>query len=146
MNSFLENLMREADLIHELPSVEVAVDHLDWAIQLLVDHKALIPAYSLAAIAEEQIGKRVQGSALEQMKEEYGKEDFNALRNFFKHGTMNGKVADIVMVRDMKQEVALMILRACENLRLFDGSACSQTPRFAEWMRREYPELLAVVK
>ena len=133
--------MPDADLIHELPSVDVAVDHLDWAIRLLVDHDALIPSYSLAGIAEEEIGKRVQGNALDQMKKEYGQKDFNALRNFLKHGTLKGKPADIVEVRGMKQEVALMILRACENLRLLDNSACSEIPRLREWMQRELPEL-----
>ena len=119
----------------------MALDHLDWAIRLLVEHDALIPAYSLAAIAEEQIGKRIQGSALDQMKKEYGAEDFNALRNFLKHGTLKGRPIDMVEVRGMKQEVALMILRASENLRIYDNSACSEILRFGDWMRRELPGL-----
>jgi hypothetical protein len=80
--------MSDTDLIHELSSIEVALDHLDWAILLLVEHAALVPAYSLAAIAEEQLGKRVQGNALSQMTGEYGAEDFNVLKKFLKHGTL----------------------------------------------------------
>ena len=136
----------DADLIHELPSIAVAVDQLDWAIRLLADHDALIAAYSLAAIAEEMLGKRVQENALAQMRREFPGHDFNKLRNFLKHGTLNGQPVEAVDVAGMRQEVALMILRACENLRLYDSTAVSEILRFREWMRRSLPALFEQVE
>jgi hypothetical protein len=36
----------------ELSKIDAAVEQLDWAIRLLIDHKAYVPAIALAAAAE----------------------------------------------------------------------------------------------
>lgn len=46
----------------ELSKIDAAVEQLDWAIRLLLDHKAYIPAIGLAAAAEEILGKAVPGA------------------------------------------------------------------------------------
>lgn len=40
----------------ELSKIDAAVDQLDWAIRLLLDHKAYVPAITLAGAAEEILG------------------------------------------------------------------------------------------
>jgi hypothetical protein len=41
----------------EFTKIDVAVDQLDWAIRLFLDHRAYVPAITLAGAAEEILGK-----------------------------------------------------------------------------------------
>ena len=44
-------------MMHSVSKIEAAVDQLDWAIRLFIDHKAYMPAITLAGAAEEILGK-----------------------------------------------------------------------------------------
>jgi hypothetical protein len=41
----------------ELSKIDAAVDQIDWAIRLFLDHQAYLPAITLAGAAEEILGK-----------------------------------------------------------------------------------------
>jgi len=43
----------------ELTKIDAAVDQLDWAIRLFLDHQAYLAAITLAAAAEEILGQAV---------------------------------------------------------------------------------------
>jgi hypothetical protein len=43
----------------ELTKIDVAVDQLDWAIRLFLDHRAYVAAITLAGAAEEILGRAV---------------------------------------------------------------------------------------
>jgi hypothetical protein len=47
----------------ELSKIDAAVDQLDWAIRLFLDHKAYVPAITLAGAAEEILGGVVRTRA-----------------------------------------------------------------------------------
>jgi hypothetical protein len=47
----------------ELTKIDAAVDQLDWAIRLFLDHKAYVPAITLAGAAEEILGQAVGDQA-----------------------------------------------------------------------------------
>lgn len=56
--------------IYRVGKIDAAVDQLDWAIRLLIDHKAYVPAITLAGAAEEIIGEAVASeSAFRKLKE-----------------------------------------------------------------------------
>ena len=40
---------------YSVTKIDVALDQLDWAIKLFLDHKAYVPAITLAGAAEEVI-------------------------------------------------------------------------------------------
>jgi hypothetical protein len=81
----------------ELSKIDVAVDQLDWAIRLFLDYKAYVPAITLAAAAEEILGKAVPGrAAFDLLKQKYAadfgysdkvlNDDYlNKARNWLKH-------------------------------------------------------------
>jgi hypothetical protein len=43
----------------ELSKIDAAVEQLDWAIRLFLDHQAYLPAITLAGAAEEILGQAV---------------------------------------------------------------------------------------
>ncbi len=47
----------------ELSKIDAAVDQLDWAIRLFLDHKAYVPAITLAGAADEILGQAVGSRA-----------------------------------------------------------------------------------
>ena len=44
---------------YQVTKIEAAVDQLDWAIKLFLDHQAYIPSITLAGAAEEILGESV---------------------------------------------------------------------------------------
>ena len=48
----------------ELSKIDAAVDQLDWAIRLFLDHKAYVPAITLAGAADEVLGQAVGSRAV----------------------------------------------------------------------------------
>ena len=56
----------------ELSKIDVAVEQLDWAIRLFLDHQAYLPAITLAGAAEEILGQAVgDRAAFAQLKMVY---------------------------------------------------------------------------
>nr|WP_321985295.1 hypothetical protein [uncultured Lichenicoccus sp.] len=123
---------------HHLPRTDVAIDQLDWSIRLLLDHDALVPAYTLAGAAEEVLGKHLKGrSARARLKDAVGTlPDLNKLKNFLKHGN-----EPEMKVEALDLEVAFVIIRAGLNLEEIDGTFTSQFPRFLKWAREKHPHL-----
>ena len=59
----------------EISKIDAAVDQLDWAIRLFLDHHAYVPAITLAGAAEEILGKTVGADAtFETLKKKFASE------------------------------------------------------------------------
>ncbi len=106
MNGMLERLQR----VHHLPALETKVDQLDWAIKLLIENEAYVPAYVLAGNADEILGKPLgERSALKHLKNFIDSQnagtDLNKLKNFLKHGN-----EPMMQVSELSLETALMII------------------------------------
>ena len=81
----------------EISKIDAAVEQLDWAIRLILDHAAYVPAITLAAAAEEILGKAVGNSATfhvlkKKFAAEFAMEEkavadghLNLARNWLKH-------------------------------------------------------------
>jgi hypothetical protein len=54
-----DGLDRAVGMEFELSKIDAAVEQLDWAIRLLLDHQAYLPAITLAGAAEEILGQAV---------------------------------------------------------------------------------------
>ena len=136
----------------ELSKIDAAVEQLDWAIRLFLDHKAYVPAIGLAAAAEEVLGKAVPGrSAFEALKAKFiGDFGFsekqlndgylNKAKNWLKH--WDGKPATAKIHLELDEEALQYIVRALTNLAIHDGSQPSEGPRFWEWMSKNRLDLL----
>ena len=48
---------------YSLSKIDAATEQLDWAIRLFIDHKAYVPAITLAGAAEEIIGQTLGDEA-----------------------------------------------------------------------------------
>lgn len=88
--------------IYRVGKIDAAVDHLHWAIKLFLDHKAYVPAITLAGAAEEILGQAVSSEAAfqkskELLSAEYGISGpdlsqgyLNKAKNWLKHWTEEG--------------------------------------------------------
>lgn len=54
---------RVEEVEFELSKIDAAVDQLDWAIRLFLDHKAYVPAITLAGAADEILGRAIGNCA-----------------------------------------------------------------------------------
>jgi len=130
----------------EVRPVEAAVDQLDWAIRLLLDHQAYIPAITLSGAADGILDNalRLAGetqtahvSLIQSLsKAGYGPADevgkcMRAAQNYLKHGrAINIDPSDI----DLSNEAVHQIARAIINLYRFDQTITSETFRFLRWI------------
>lgn len=116
----------------EVSKTEAAVEQLDWAIRLFLDHQAYRPALTLAGAAEDILGKAVGDcAALHRLKSTNPQTDLNKARNWLKHPT------DPQEIRlDWLDAAVQMIGRALSNLTVHDADRLP--PSFAEfwtWLR-----------
>jgi hypothetical protein len=128
----------------ELSKIEAAVDQLDWAIRLFLDHKAYVPAITLAGAADEILGKAVGSRAVfEVLKKKFAadlslpekvvsQDHLNKAKNWLKH--WDGRADDERIRLELDEEAIQYIVRALTNLANHDGSWPSEGPRFADWM------------
>jgi hypothetical protein len=59
----------------ELTKIEAAVEQLDWAIRLFLDHKTYVPAITRAGAADEVLGQAVGNrAAFEVLKKKFAAE------------------------------------------------------------------------
>ncbi len=130
-----------------LAKIDAAVDQLDWAITLLLDHRAYLASITLAGASEEILGKCVPGaSAHTQLKEslsekfnlsqrEVSDNHLNRARNWLKHSAVGDPFETATF--ELEAEATQIISRAISNLMSIDRSLPSQGQRFLNWIRKE---------
>ena len=136
----------------ELTKIDAAVDQLDWAIRLFLDHSAFAAAITLAGAAEEILGKATgsRAAAFDQLKIKFStdlglpektiSQDYlNRAKNWLKH--WDGRADDDKITFQLDEEAIQYIVRALANLAAHDGSLPSEGPRFVTWLRRNQPDL-----
>ena len=129
---------------YEVSKIEAAVDQLDWSIRLFLDHRAYIPAITLAGAAEEVIGGPLTDqssfAALKRkLSTEHGLSEkvvsqlhLNRAKNWLKH--WDGlRDSDTVSI-ELETEAVQYIVRALSNLVQHDRSLPSEGPRFLAWL------------
>ena len=136
----------------ELSKIDAAVDQLDWAIRLFLDHKAYVAAITLAGAAEEVLGRAVgESAAFELLKKKFAsdfampekevsQDHLNKARNWLKH--WDGHTDDEKVRLELNEEALQYIVRALTNLSTHDGSQPSEGPRFWDWMSENRTDLL----
>lgn len=136
---------------YKIHKTDAAVDQLDWAIRLFLEHSAYIPAITLAGAAEEILGESLgDAAAFRQIKKalesDYSlpgtvlsQQYLNRAKNWLKHwkDMKDTETAEI----ELETEAIQYIVRAIANLNEHDQSVSSQTPRFFEWLQLNKPEL-----
>jgi hypothetical protein len=138
----------------ELTKIDVAVDQLDWAIRLFLDHRAYVPAITLAGAAEEILGKPLaERAAANMLKKKFASEyslsekvitksHLNEAKNLLKH--WNDLVDEEKITLEADTEAIKYILRALANLASHDGYWLSEGPRFKEWLGKNRPDLKTI--
>ncbi|MBA2590938.1 MAG: hypothetical protein M3495_06150 [Pseudomonadota bacterium] len=137
---------------HRVGKIDAAVDQLDWAIKLFLDHKAYVPAISLAGAAEEIIGQTLgTEAAFNILKDRLSTETslppavasqmyLNKAKNWLKH--WQGMKDEETIEIELETEAIQYIVRAITNLAGHDKSCTSETPRFFEWIEKNRKDLL----
>lgn len=127
-----------------ISKIDAAVDQLDWAIRLLLDHQAYVPAITLAGAAEEIIGATLEDQAAfkiltQRLSAQYGlspamvtQAHLNKAKNWLKH--WQGLKDDETVALELEKEAVQYIIRACTNLIAHDRSLPSEGPRFFAWL------------
>jgi hypothetical protein len=130
---------------YRLGKVDAAVDQIDWAIRLLLDHNAHVPAITLAGAAEELLGKAIgESTAFQQMMDslpgEYGIDPkvlsqryLNRAKNWLKH--WDPKTEAEYENFELQEEATQLIVRALANLIAYDRSLPSEGLRFFDWLK-----------
>ena len=116
----------------ELSKIDAAVEQLDWAIRLFLDHRAFIPAITLAGAAEDILGKAAgDRAAFGLLKSKFTDVDLNEARNWLKHPN------DPQGIRlDWRDAAVQMIGRALSNLTVHDANRLPPSfVRFWTWLR-----------
>jgi len=126
--------------------IDAAVEQMDWAIKLLLDNQAYIPAITLAGAAEEILGETLgESSVFSQLKVKLcaehnlpakyiSQEYLNRAKNWLKHwkGMQDAEQTKI----ELEEEAVQYIVRSLTNLVLHDRSLPSEGPRFFEWLSK----------
>jgi hypothetical protein len=137
---------------YHVSKIDAAVDQLDWAIKLFLDHKAYIPAITLSGAAEEIVGEAVEKDSsfhvLKQiLSEKEGIEEkiisqqyLNKSKNWLKHWKeMKDEESTEI---ELETEAIQYIVRAITNLVTYDRSLTSETPRFIRWLNENRKDLV----
>jgi hypothetical protein len=107
---------------YTVTKIDAATEQMDWAIKLLLDHQAYIPAITLAGAAEEIVGETLgDKSVFNQLKktfceqhslpEKFVSQDYlNKAKNWLKHwkGTQDQEQMNI----ELEEEAIQYIVRA----------------------------------
>jgi hypothetical protein len=130
--------------------VDRAVNHVDWAIRLVVDHGAFDVAITLAGAADEVLGKatgdrpafRDLRARLQELSglpaDIVADEHLNKLRNWMKHPTI--EIPQTLQV-DLEADAAQMIIRCLINLLRIGELQRSDWRRFLAWLRATRPDI-----
>ena len=136
---------------YRVGKIDAAVDQLDWAIKLFLDHKAYVPAITLAGAAEEILGEAVSSESafkklMESLSSEYripenvlSQEYLNKAKNWMKHWRemKDEEYMDI----ELETQAIQYIVRTVTNLATYDNTATSETPRFFDWLAENRKDL-----
>jgi len=129
---------------YRLSKIDAAVDQLDWAIKLFLDHKAYVPAITLAGAAEEIIGEAVGAeSAFRDLRGRLSEQSqvpetvvsqqyLNRAKNWLKQWK-ELKDEEFIEI-ELEKEAVQYLARAISNLAAYDRSTSSETPRFLSWL------------
>jgi len=135
-----------------ISKIGAAAEQMDWAIRLLIDHDAHLPAITLAGAAEEIVGaalkeKSTFAQLADKLSIDFGlprpkvtQDHLNKARNWLKH--WHDHPAGDTLTLDPEAEAIQQIIRALTNLATYDSSWPSQGPRFAQWLTDHHPELM----
>ncbi len=138
---------------YSLSKIDAAVDQLDWAIRLFLDHQAFVPAITLAGAAEEILGevlgdesvfslvKKKLSAELNLPEAVVSQAHMNRAKNWLKHWK-EMKDEETISV-DLEGEAIQYIVRALTNFILHDRSLPSEGPRFFGWLAANRKELYA---
>lgn len=130
-----------ADHEFRITQIGSAVEQLEWAIYLLVEKNAPLPAVTLAAAAEELLGKMVTGTtAMAELRDYFVTPELdgtvvlnkhlNHLKNWLKHGS---KTESSIVVQ-LEFEAVQYLARALTNLGRVTGSGTPMGALFQEWI------------
>ena len=129
---------------YTISKVEAAVDQLDWAIRLFLDHRAYAPAITLAGAAEEILGQALgEESAFALLKQRIvlltglpegvvSQMHLNRGKNWLKH--WQGLRDEETIHLELETEAIQYIIRALANSIAHDQSLPSEGPRFFAWL------------
>lgn len=152
--------MKQMNSLVRISVIDAAVNQLDWAIRLFLDHHAFVPAITLAGAAEELVGKALSNehrahSCIRKNLESKGYDEgdvkklMNFARNALKHGpekrsgpVFAGGADPDVLELYVETEAIQVITRAIINLAAFDQSVTSETPRFLKWVHGNRKDLI----
>lgn len=137
----------------KVTKIDAAVDQLDWAIRLFLDHGAYVSAITLAHAAEVIIGDNLRASNAQpahaqlasSLSEEIGVSpkdviDFmNEPANWLKH--WGDKVDSQEMDLELETIAIGYIIRAAINLHEHDQTLVSEFPRFRKWIKTHRPDI-----
>lgn len=129
-----------------ISKIDAAVEQMNWAIKLFLDHRAYVPAIKLAGAAEEIVGEVLGGeSVFSQLKEKFCAEHnlpekvvsqayLNRTKNWLKHwkDLKDDERTDI----ELEAEAIQYIVRALTNLVIHDRSLPREGARFFEWLAK----------
>ncbi len=129
--------------------IESATEQLSWAIRLLVDHQAPIPAITLAGAAEEMLGQAAgTESSLNDLKSHFGprysipqsiltQQHLNRAKNWLKHWSpgIDEEYTDF----DLEEEATQYIARGLSNLSVLRKPLPSEEPKFMNWVGTRRP-------
>lgn len=138
---------------YSLSKIDAAVDQVDWAIRLFLDHQAFVPAITLAGAAEEIVGEVLGKQSVFSLVKKKLSVDLNLPENVISQAHMNRARNWLKHWKEMKNEETISveleseaiqyIVRALTNLILHDRSLPSEGPRFFEWLAANRKELYA---
>ena len=124
-----------------------ALLQLEWAIRLLLDYNAAIPAITLAGAADEILGKQLGeiGSAHELLLNEFSSSSglsrsdvssnhLNRARNWLKHHRNSNPNANF----DLEREATQMITRCLINTTKLQLTLTNEHLRFVKWARLNF--------
>lgn len=130
-----------------LGKVEAASHQLDWAIRLLLDHDAPVPAITLAGAAEEILGRAVGDQSAHEImvvsfmrshgidRKVLSQRYLNKARNWLKHWAPNDELE--YREFDLLNEAVQGIARGVCNLASYNQTMPSEGPRFLEWVKAQ---------
>ena len=137
-----------------LTKIDAAVDQLDWSMRLFLDHKAYVPAITLAGAAEEIVGEMLRDkSAFALLKQRLAERTglpekvisqlhLNRGKNWLKY--WQGLRDEETICVELETEAIQYIIRATANLIAHDRSLPSEGPRFFAWLSTNRADLYAL--
>lgn len=141
---------------YQISKIDAAVDQIDWAIRLFLNHQAYIPAITLAGAAEEILGETLSDRSafnLLKMKLSFqtglpekvvSQSYLNKAKNWLKHW-QNLRDEETVSL-ELESEAIQYIVRAVANLVAHDHSIPSEAHRFFVWLSSNRRDLYQLAR